>query len=128
MATRLRSERLEVRATKDERALIDLAAAEQGLDADSAAAWDAINRRRGLADMLVSPRASARRECWPVPPVGRTARAPRGRRRSRRYGARRSGWMFADVIIWTLALGEEVGCRGLLVHAETRALILRRGV
>lgn len=72
MSTRLRSERLEVRTTKDERALIDRAAAEQGsdltefvisnltvaarrvladrtefqLDVDSAAAWDSINRRR----------------------------------------------------------------------------------
>jgi uncharacterized protein (DUF1778 family) len=70
--TRLRSERLEVRTTKDERALIDSAVAEQGtdltefvisnltvaarrvladrtafaLDADAAHAWDAINRRR----------------------------------------------------------------------------------
>jgi uncharacterized protein (DUF1778 family) len=73
MATkRMRSERLEVRTTKDERALIDRAAAEQGtdltefvisnltvaaqrvladrgefvLDPDAAEAWDAINRRR----------------------------------------------------------------------------------
>ena len=70
--TRMRSERLEVRTTKDERALIDRAAAEQGtdltefvisnltvaaqrvladrgefvLDADAAEAWEAINRRR----------------------------------------------------------------------------------
>lgn len=70
--TRLRSERLEVRTTKDERALIDRAVAEQGtdltefvisnvtvaarrvladrsefvLDAASAEAWEAINRRR----------------------------------------------------------------------------------
>jgi len=70
--TRLRSERLEVRTTKDERALIDRAVAEQGtdltefvisnltvaaqrvladrtdiaLDSESAEAWDAINRRR----------------------------------------------------------------------------------
>lgn len=70
--TRMRSERLEVRTTKDERALIDRAAAEQGtdltefvisnltvaaqrvladrgefaLDASAAEAWDAINRRR----------------------------------------------------------------------------------
>lgn len=71
-ATRLRSERLEVRTTKDERALIDRAVAEQGTDlsefvianltvaarrvladrtefvlaAASAAAWEGINRRR----------------------------------------------------------------------------------
>lgn len=71
-AARLRSERLEVRTTKDERTLIDRAVAEQGtdltefvisnvtvaarrvladrtdfaLDSDSADAWDAINRRR----------------------------------------------------------------------------------
>lgn len=70
--TRTRSERLEVRTTKDERALIDRAAAEQGtdltefvisnltvaarrvladrtdftLDAKSAEAWEEINRRR----------------------------------------------------------------------------------
>lgn len=70
--TRLRSERLEVRTTKDERALIDRAVAEQGtdltefvisnvtvaarrvladrsefvLDAASAEAWEAINHRR----------------------------------------------------------------------------------
>ena len=70
--TRTRSERLEVRTTKDERALIDRAVAEQGtdltefvvsnltvaarrvladrtdfaLDARAAAAWDAVNRRR----------------------------------------------------------------------------------
>ncbi len=70
--TRLRSERLEVRTTKDERALIDRAVAEQGtdltefvifnvtvaarrvladrsefvLDAAAAEAWEAINRRR----------------------------------------------------------------------------------
>ena len=70
--TRTRSERLEVRTTKDERALIDRAAAEQGtdltefvisnltvaarrvladrteflLDVESADAWEAINRRR----------------------------------------------------------------------------------
>jgi uncharacterized protein (DUF1778 family) len=70
--TRVRSERLEVRATKDERALIDRAVAEQGmdltefvisnltvaarrvladrtefvLDAKAADAWDAVNRRR----------------------------------------------------------------------------------
>ena len=70
--TRMRSERLEVRTTKDERALIDRAAAEQGtditefvisnltvaarrvladrtefvLDAQAAEAWDEINRRR----------------------------------------------------------------------------------
>lgn len=70
--TRLRSERLEVRTTRDERALIDRAVAEQGtdltefvisnltvaarrvladrtdfaLDSESADAWDAINRRR----------------------------------------------------------------------------------
>lgn len=69
--TRLRSERLEVRTTADERALIDRAVAEKGtdltefvistltvaaqrvladradfvLDADAATAWDAINRR-----------------------------------------------------------------------------------
>ena len=69
--SRLRSERLEVRTTKDERALIDRAVAEQGtdltefvvsnltvaarrvladriefaLDAESAEMWDAINRR-----------------------------------------------------------------------------------
>ena len=71
--TRLRSERLEVRTTKDERSLIDRAVAEQGtdltefvisnltvaarrvladrtefrLDEDAADAWDAVNRRRG---------------------------------------------------------------------------------
>lgn len=71
--TRLRSERLEVRTTKDERSLIDRAVAEQGtdltefvisnltlaarrvladrtefrLDQDDAEAWDAVNRRRG---------------------------------------------------------------------------------
>lgn len=71
-STRLRSERLEVRTTKDERLLIDRAVAEQGtdltefvisnltvaarrvladrtefaLDAASADAWEAINRRR----------------------------------------------------------------------------------
>lgn len=71
--TRLRSERLEVRTTKDERSLIDRAVAEQGtdltefvisnltvaarrvladrtefrLDQDAAQAWDAVNRRRG---------------------------------------------------------------------------------
>lgn len=70
--TRLRSERLEVRTTKDERALIDRAVAEQGtdltefvmsnltvaarrvladrsefpLDASAAEAWEAVNRRR----------------------------------------------------------------------------------
>lgn len=70
--TRTRSERLEVRTTKDERALIDRAVAEQGtdltefvvsnvtvaarrvladrtefaLDPQSAQAWDAVNRRR----------------------------------------------------------------------------------
>jgi uncharacterized protein (DUF1778 family) len=70
--TRARSERLEVRTTKDERALIDRAVAEQGtdltefvlsnltvaarrvladrtdfvLDPDSAESWEAINRRR----------------------------------------------------------------------------------
>ena len=27
--------------------------------------------------------------------------------------------MLSDVIIRTLAVGEEIGCRGLLVHAET---------
>ena len=69
--TRMRSERLEVRTTKDERALIDRAAAEQGtdltefvisnltiaarrvladrtefvLDPKAAEAWDEINRR-----------------------------------------------------------------------------------
>jgi uncharacterized protein (DUF1778 family) len=68
----LRSERLEVRTTKDERALIDRAVAEQGtdltefvisnltvaarrvladraefvLEAEAAEAWEAINRRR----------------------------------------------------------------------------------
>lgn len=71
--TRLRSERLEVRTTKDERSLIDRAVAEQGtdltdfvisnltvaarrvladrtefrLDHEAAEAWDAVNRRRG---------------------------------------------------------------------------------
>lgn len=85
-ATRLRSERLEVRTTKDERVLIDRAVAEQGtdltefvisnltvaaqrvladrpafaLDAKSAAAWDAINRRRtrdlpGLRRLMQRP-------------------------------------------------------------------------
>lgn len=70
--TRLRQERLEIRTTKDERALIDRAVAEQAtdltefvisnltiaarrvladrteftLDAASAAAWEAVNRRR----------------------------------------------------------------------------------
>jgi uncharacterized protein (DUF1778 family) len=70
--TRTRSERLEVRTTKDERALIDRAVAEKGtdltefvisnltlaarrvladraefvLDSDSAEAWEAVNRRR----------------------------------------------------------------------------------
>lgn len=70
--TRTRSERLEVRTSKDERALIDLAIAEQGtdltefvisnltvaarrvladrtefvLDAESVEAWEAINSRR----------------------------------------------------------------------------------
>lgn len=70
--TRARSERLEVRTTKDERALIDRAVAEQGtdltefvvsnltvaarrvladrtdfaLEAQSAEVWDAVNRRR----------------------------------------------------------------------------------
>jgi uncharacterized protein (DUF1778 family) len=72
MSTRLRSERLEVRTTKDERALIDRAVQEQGSDltefvishltvaarrvladrtefelsAESAAVWDEINGRR----------------------------------------------------------------------------------
>lgn len=72
MSTRLRSERLEVRTTKDERALIDRAVAEQGtdltefvisnltvaarrvladrtefvLDSEASEAWDAVNRRR----------------------------------------------------------------------------------
>ena len=72
MATRLRSERLEVRTTKDERDLIDRAVAEQGtdltefvisnltvaarrvltdrreftIDAEAADAWEAVNRRR----------------------------------------------------------------------------------
>lgn len=71
--TRLRSERLEVRTTKDERSLIDRAVAEQGTDLtefvisnltvaarrvladrtefrlgqEAAEAWDAVNRRRG---------------------------------------------------------------------------------
>ena len=71
-ATRLRGERLEVRTTREERALIDRAVAEQGtdltefvvsnltvaarrvladrtefvLDTESAEAWDAVNRRR----------------------------------------------------------------------------------
>lgn len=71
--TRLRSERLEIRTTKDERSLIDRAVAEQGtdltefvlsnltvaarrvladrtefrLDQEAADAWDAVNRRRG---------------------------------------------------------------------------------
>lgn len=71
--TRLRSERLEVRTTKDERSLIDRAVAEQGtdltefvisnltvaarrvladrtefrLDQEATEAWDAVNRRRG---------------------------------------------------------------------------------
>lgn len=84
--TRLRSERLEVRTTKDERALIDRAVAEKGtdltdfvisnltvaarrvladrtefaLDAESAEAWDAINRRRardlpGLRRLMERP-------------------------------------------------------------------------
>jgi uncharacterized protein (DUF1778 family) len=84
--TRSRSERLEVRTTKDERALIDRAVAEQGtdltdfvisnltvaarrvladrtefvLDAESAAAWEAINRRRardlpGLRRLMERP-------------------------------------------------------------------------
>ncbi|QYG91848.1 DUF1778 domain-containing protein [Iamia sp. SCSIO 61187] len=70
--TRTRSERLEVRTTKDERTLIDRAVAEQGidltefvvsnltiaaqrvladrtefaLDVEAAEAWDAVNRRR----------------------------------------------------------------------------------
>jgi uncharacterized protein (DUF1778 family) len=70
--TRTRSERLEVRTTKDERELIDRAVAEQGtdltdfvishltvaarrvladrtefaLDAEAAEAWEAVNRRR----------------------------------------------------------------------------------
>lgn len=70
---RLRSERLEVRTTRDERSLIDRAVAEQGtdltdfvisnltvaaqrvladrtefqLDQKAADAWDAVNRRRG---------------------------------------------------------------------------------
>ena len=86
MSTRLRSERLEVRTTKDERALIDRAAAAQGsdltefvisnltvaarrvladrtefdLDSDSAAVWDAVNRRRardlpGLQRLMERP-------------------------------------------------------------------------
>lgn len=72
MSTRLRSERLEVRTTREERSLIDRAVAEQGtdltefvvsnltvaaqrvladrtefvLDAETAEAWDAVNRRR----------------------------------------------------------------------------------
>ncbi|MFV0317061.1 MAG: DUF1778 domain-containing protein [Microthrixaceae bacterium] len=71
--TRLRSERLEVRTTKDERSLIDRAVAEQGtdltefvisnltvaarrvladrtefrLDQEATEVWDAVNRRRG---------------------------------------------------------------------------------
>ena len=84
--TRSRSERLEVRTTKDERALIDRAVAEQGtdltefvisnltvaarrvladrtefvLDAESAEAWEAINRRRardlpGLRRLMERP-------------------------------------------------------------------------
>lgn len=86
MTTRLRSERLEVRTTKDERALIDRAVTEQGtdltefvisnvtvaarrvladrsefvLDAASAEAWEAINRRRarhlpGLRRLMERP-------------------------------------------------------------------------
>lgn len=85
-ATRLRSERLEVRTTREERALIDRAVAEQGtdltdfvvanltvaarrvladradfvLDAESAEAWDAVNRRRarelpGLRRLMERP-------------------------------------------------------------------------
>lgn len=84
--TRARSERLEVRTTKEERALIDRAAAEQGtdltefvvsnltvaarrvladrsdfaLDAASAEAWEAVNRRRardlpGLRRLMERP-------------------------------------------------------------------------
>jgi uncharacterized protein (DUF1778 family) len=84
--TRSRSERLEVRTTKAERVLIDRAVAEQGtdltefvisnltvaarrvladrtefaLDANSAEAWEAINRRRardlpGLRDLMERP-------------------------------------------------------------------------
>lgn len=83
---RLRSERLEVRTTRDERELIDRAVAEQGtdltefvisnltvaarrvladrtdfaLDSESAAAWDAVNRRRardlpGLRRLMERP-------------------------------------------------------------------------
>ena len=86
MVARMRSERLEVRTTKDERTLIDRAAAEQGtdltefvisnltvaarrvladrtefvLDAQSAEAWDDINRRRardlpGLRRLMERP-------------------------------------------------------------------------
>ena len=85
-ATRLRSERLEVRTTREERALIDRAVAEQGtdltdfvvsnltvaarrvladrtefvLDAESAEAWDTVNRRRprelpGLRRLMERP-------------------------------------------------------------------------
>jgi uncharacterized protein (DUF1778 family) len=84
--TRLRSERLEVRTTKDERKLIDRAVAEQdtdltefvvsnltvaarrvladrtefSLDAESAVAWETINRRRardlpGLRHLMERP-------------------------------------------------------------------------
>lgn len=86
MVTRLRSERLEVRTTRDERSLIDRAVAAQGsdltefvlsnltvaarrvladrtefeLDPDSAAAWEAVNRRRardlpGLRRLMARP-------------------------------------------------------------------------
>ena len=225
--TRMRSERLEVRTTNDERALIDRAVAEQGtdltefvianltvaarrvladrtefvLDAESVEAWDVVNSRRApvtsracvgswsarrrsiRSDSYLSAAraASGGARRWrvrvPVRRTDRVASPPRspvldhrndaraGRhasqlgRRGRllrlvhgqhhppeaparaRKGAgrfpqpvallarlgvdvRREGrgvgaGLLQDVIPRTRALGEEIGCRGLLVPAET---------
>ena len=165
VTSRRRSERLEVRTTPEDRALIDRAVAAVGTDLTAfvvssvttaarrvladrtefimspkvAKVWEAINKRQardlpGLRKLM--KRASPFATAWCMASIAVEAAPQRLRKGAGRYPQpvallarlgvsiqhERRGLgagMLKDVIKRTAALGTEIGCRGLLVHAET---------
>lgn len=157
-AARLRSERLEVRTTKDERSLIDRALAEQGTDLTEFVISNlTVAARRVLTDqtefrldeeaadatrvLVVTPAGSAEvvaYYAWCMAGVALAEAPARLRKGAGRHpqpvallarlgvaleheGYGLGAGLLQDVIARTLELGSEIGCRGLLVHAETGA-------
>lgn len=79
--TRLRSERLEVRTTKDERALIDRAVAEQGTDLTEFVVSNlTVTARRVLADRTEFVLDTEAAEAWEAVNRGRSRELPGLRR------------------------------------------------